>query len=76
MEYLRGKGKTLVRHNVLAFGDFIVCSDRVILRLTQKKEDKVNQPTGVIVTLDDEGMAARIDLCDIQPLLDAEEDNE
>ena len=66
MEYLRGKGETLKKHNAFAFGDFIVTPDSPVLRLTQDGDDT----GGIIVTLDDAGMAARIDICDIRPLLD------
>ncbi len=71
MEYLRGKGETLKKHNAFAFGDFIICPDGPVLRLAQDGDDT----GGIIVTLDEAGMAARIDLCDLRPLLD-ESDSE
>ena len=71
MEYLRGKGETLKKYNAFAFGDFIVTPDGPALRLTQDGDDT----GGIIVTLDNAGMAARIDLVDLRPLLDEPDSN-
>ncbi len=76
MHYLRGKGQTLIKHNALAFGDFIVHPDGVFLRLTPRADDPENEPIAIVVELDAEGMAARIDLCDIRLLVDVPEDEE
>ena len=76
MTYLRGKGETLKKYNALAFGDFIVYPGGIFLRLTQKDDDKVNEPIAIVTELDDEGMVSRIDLCDIRLFLDESEINQ
>ena len=76
MTYLRGKGETLKKYNALAFGDSIVYPGGIFLRLTQKDDDKVNEPIAIVTELDDEGMVSRIDLCDIRLFLDESEINQ
>ena len=66
MAYLRGKGETLKKHDALCLGTFVITPERQILRLIQGDKDSL----AIVVELDEEGLAARIDLCDIHLLVD------
>ena len=66
MAYLRGKGETLKKRDALCLGTFVITPERPILRLIQGDKDSL----AIVVELDEEGMAARIDLCDLHLLVD------
>lgn len=66
MAYLRGKGETLKKQDAFAVGTFVITPEGPILRLIQDDNDSV----AVVTELDDEGLVARIDLCDIHLLVD------
>ena len=66
MAYLRGKGETLKKQDALAVGTFVITPEGPILRLIQGDDDSV----AVVTELDNDGLVARIDLCDIHLLVD------
>lgn len=76
MHYLRGKGETLKKKHKLAFGDLIVYPGGIFLRLTPMPGDDENEPLAIVTELDNQGMVAKIDLCDIRLFLDAEDEYE
>lgn len=71
MDYMRGKSETMKKHHVRTCGSIVVFSDIPVLRIMQEDDEG---SIAVIVSLDDDGMIERIDLCDFEWLLgEAEE---